>query len=170
MRFATRLADVLLSDGSRRDEILSELKRASEDPATAPIMISPLQVSILFSLVETRGGVPADRWSLFQRHYILLRDREAAKEGETAKLLRDFTSQIDQIHYDAGFLLHVRAEASGTANAFLSEKEFELLIDRQLASEGHSPQSIKNVKHHLVKIATDTVQTNPCDRKLCNEG
>jgi hypothetical protein len=40
MRFATRLADVLLSDGSRRDEILSELKRASDDPATAPIMIS----------------------------------------------------------------------------------------------------------------------------------
>jgi hypothetical protein len=155
MRFARRLADVLLSDGSRRDEILAELMRASEDPATAPIMISPLQVSILFSLVETRGGVPADRWSLFQRHYILLRDREAAKEGDTAKLLRDYTSQIDQIHYDAGFLLHVRAEASGTADAFLSEKELELLIDHQLASEGHRDESIRSVKHRLVKIATD---------------
>jgi hypothetical protein len=155
MRFAMRLADVLLSDGSRRDEILAELRRASEDPATAPILISPLQVSILFSLVETRGGVPADRWSLFQRHYVLLRDREAAKEGETARLLRDYTSQIDQIHYDAGFLLHVRAEASGTAHAFLSETEFELLIDRQLASEGHSRERIEQVKRRLVTIATD---------------
>ena len=155
MRFAGRLSQVLLSDGSRRDEILAELKRASEDSATAPIMISPLQVSILFTLVETRGGVPADRWSLFQRHYLLLRDREAAKEGSTARLLRDYGSQIDQVHYDAGFLLHVRAEAAGSADAYLDEDEFEALIHKQLNSEGYSEDNIVKVKRELRRIATD---------------
>ena len=155
MRFAKRLSEVLLSDGARRDEILGELKRASEDPATAPIMISPLQVSILFTLVETRGGVPADRWSLFQRHYHLLRDREAAKEGSSAKLLREFASQIDQVHYDAGFLLHVRAENAGSADAYLEEAELRHLIFLQLSNEGHDTQTINDVTNELVRIATD---------------
>jgi hypothetical protein len=155
MRFARRLADVLLSDGSRRDEILGELKRASEDPATAPIMISPLQVSILFSLVETRGGVPADRWSLFQRHYTLLRDREAAKEGDNARLLRDYSTQIDQIHYDAGYLLQVRGEASGGADSYLADAEFKALVIAQLKSEGYDDDTVQQVASHITYIATD---------------
>jgi len=155
IRFAGRLADVLLSDGSRREEILGELKRASEDPATSPIMISPLQVSILYTLVETRGGVPADRWSLFQRHYQLLRDREAAKEGSAARLLRDYVTQIDQIHYDAGFLLHVRSETSGNADSFLSDAEFQGLVEAQLSAEGYDLSKVDSVSKQIATIATD---------------
>jgi hypothetical protein len=162
LRFANRLAEVVLSDGSRREEIIAELKRASEDSATSPIMVSPLQVAILFSLVETKGGVPTDRWTLFHRYYDLLRDREAAKEGPTAKLLRDYRSHIDQIHYDAGFLLHVRAEYSGSANPYLARDEFRALIERKLRSEGHSAKIIEEVSQEIVRIATDRLVLLGC--------
>jgi hypothetical protein len=162
LHFASRLAEVVLSDGSRREEIIAELRRASEDAATAPIMVSPLQVAILFSLVETKGGVPTDRWTLFHRYYELLRDREAAKEGSTAKLLRDYRSHIDQIHYDAGFLLHVRAEYSGSANPYLARNEFQKLIERQLRSEGHSSKTIAEVSQEIVRIATDRLVLLGC--------
>jgi hypothetical protein len=162
LRFAERLASILLSDGSRREEILSELKRAGSDKTTAPIMISPLQVAILFSLVETKGGVPTDRWTLFHRYYDLLRDREAAKEGSTGRLLRDYRDHIDQVHYDAGFLLHVRSEHPGTANPYLSEDEFRSLVERQLRSDGHNEDTVRAVAGELVRIATDRLVLLGC--------
>jgi len=81
MKFASRLADVRLSDPERRGAILAELKRASQDTSTKLLMISPLQVTVLFGISLLKGNVPQDRWDLFDKYYSLLRDREAQKPG-----------------------------------------------------------------------------------------
>lgn len=92
-------------------------QRPRKEAATAPLLTSPLQVMLFFQLVAIRATIPKDRWTLFQRHYELLRDREVSKGGVSGNTIRDFQQQIDGIHADAGFLLHLRAEAAGHAES-----------------------------------------------------
>ncbi|MFT4936158.1 MAG: hypothetical protein ACI9LT_002870 [Pseudoalteromonas distincta] len=162
MRFARRLAEFALSDETRRDQVISEIEHASHDSSTAPLMVSPLQVAILFSLVETKGSVPSDRWTLFQRHYELMRDRESSKGGAFGALIREYRSQVDQIHYDAGFILHARSENTGSANAYMTEHEFLQLATTQLTAEGHQKDTADFVASSLVKVATDRLVLLGC--------
>ncbi|WP_146208879.1 hypothetical protein [Azospirillum sp. TSO22-1] len=137
MRFAERLAHVLISDDIRQMEVLDSLRSAAADPTTSPLMISPLQVGLLFALVETRNNIPKDKWTLFERHYEILRDREIAKGGSNGRLIGTYKADIDRIHFDAGYLLHVRAEEPANANAFLTPEEFAELVRSQLGRSGH---------------------------------
>ena len=124
MELVGRLAPVLVTDETRREEIVEILAQAAEDDATSQLMISPLQVTLLFQLVMTHNNIPKDRWTLFLRHYETLRDREIAKGGVNGQIIGLYKSQIDKIHYDAGYLLHLRAETSGRAQSFFTIEEF----------------------------------------------
>ncbi|MEI9427135.1 hypothetical protein [Mesorhizobium sp. Cs1299R1N3] len=136
IELAKRVAPVLVTEDTRREEILSILAEAAEEETTAPLMTSPLQVMLLFQLVSTHNNIPKDRWTLFYRHYETLRDREIAKGGPSGTTIGKFKSQIDRIHYDAGYLLHLRAESAGGANAYFTVNEFSNLVRNQLTSDG----------------------------------
>src|SRR5262249_33701783 len=88
VKYAQKLATLRLTDPTRRERILARLSEASTSPATAQLMISPLQVAILFTLVDLKGDVPTDRWNLFDRYFVVLRDREEGKGGDPGTLLR----------------------------------------------------------------------------------
>jgi hypothetical protein len=154
IRFAARLGEVLVPEFTRRLEVLSTLTEAANDPSTAPLMISPLQISLLFSLVVTRNDIPKDRWTLFERHYETLRDREIAKGGPNGELVRQYLSEIDRIHYDSGFILQVRAERAGNASAHFTPGEFEQLILRNLKESIVDPGEAAEVARRLMDIAT----------------
>lgn len=153
-RFFSRLGSILISDHQRRAEVLGTLSAATLDPATSPLMISPLQISLLFSLVETRNDIPRDRWTLFERHYEILRDREISKGGQNGELIRNHRADIDRIHYDAGFLLQVRAESSGNANAYFTTNEFYALVHRQISRSLEDLVEINRVSAQIAEIAT----------------
>jgi hypothetical protein len=136
LNFARRLSEVRLSDPDRREAILGELTRAASDSSTMLLLTSPLQVTILFGISLLKGAIPQDRWELFERYYTLLRDREAQKTGPDSKLIRDFKRQIDTIHYQAGFVLHVISETAGAANPHLTPAQFRALVVRLLADQG----------------------------------
>jgi len=155
MRFAKRLGEVLVTDPYRRAEIISILSEASEDASTAPLMISPLQVSLLFSLVLTSNNIPKDRWTLFERHYETLRDREIAKGGVNGELIRKYVSQIDRIHYDAGFILQVRAENQGNASAHFTLGEFKALISRNMKRAILDQLECEKVAARILDVATN---------------
>lgn len=136
LAIAARASIVLVEDIGRRDEIIASLTQASIDEATAPLLVSPLQVMLLFQLVATHNNIPKDRWTLFQRHYETLRDREITKGGWSGTTIRNFRTQIDRIHSDAGYLLHLRAEDAGGANAFFRGGEFRQLVRDRLKEDG----------------------------------
>ncbi|MBA4010222.1 MAG: hypothetical protein C0481_00010 [Phenylobacterium sp.] len=155
VRFAERLGDVLITDPHRRAEVIAILAEAAEDPSTAPLMISPLQVSLLFSLVQTSNNIPKDRWTLFERHYETLRDREIAKGGGNGDLIRKYKSQIDRIHYDAGFILQVRAEKQGNASAHFTLGEFRDLISRNVKLAILDEAECERVTARIMDVATN---------------
>ncbi|WP_143748686.1 NACHT domain-containing protein [Mesorhizobium sophorae] len=154
LRLASRAAPILVSEETRRDEIMSILSDAANEEATAPLMTSPLQVMLLFQLVSTHNNIPKDRWTLFYRHYETLRDREIAKGGRNGHTIGKFRSQIDRIHYDAGYLLHLRSEGAGGANAFFTITEFSALVMDHLRRDGFE-DDLRNLTHDIVDLATN---------------
>ena len=162
LKFARRLSEVRLSDPDRREAVLIELNRAAKDRSTMLLLTSPLQVTILFGISLLKGAIPQDRWELFERYYTLLRDREAQKTGPDAKLIRDFKRQIDAIHYQAGFILHVMSETAGGASPHLTLPQFRALIVRLLSDEEHSEGDIASISSELVRIATERLVLLNC--------
>lgn len=154
-KYATQLANVRLSDPDRRASILSELERAFTDPTTKLLSSSPLQVAILFGIANLKGAIPQDRWELFNRYYLLLRDREAQKPNQTSAIIRDYKREIDALHYECGFILQVSSEAAGGNRSFLTPFQFEQIIERILREEEHNDATISKVKTQLVKFATN---------------
>ncbi|MGF7207194.1 hypothetical protein GGE65_001755 [Skermanella aerolata] len=162
MHFADRQATVLLADPDRKQAILAKLNKASKDSTTAPLMISPLQVAMLYALAEVYDDIPSDRWTLFNRYYEVLRDREAAKPGSPAKLIRQHKVIIDDIHRTAGFLLHVRAEMAGGADAYLTLSEFGKVVHACLSAEYELGAEIVELKAELIRITTDRLVLLNC--------
>jgi hypothetical protein len=155
LRYARRLSEVRLSERQRRKIVLDELEAKSSDLDTSRLMTSPLQVTIMFGIALLKGSIPQDRWTLFDRYYTLLRDREARKGGWIASVIREYGTQIDAIHRRAGFLLHVSAESAGAARSFLSPEDFHALAKGLLCDEGYEEREAVEVAADLVKIATD---------------
>ncbi|SEP40639.1 hypothetical protein SAMN04487843_1167 [Methylobacterium sp. ap11] len=153
LRFGQQLANILVSDDIRRQEIVDNLAHASKLEATAPLMTSPLQVSLLFALVETRNNIPKDRWTLFIRYYEILRDREISKGGENGRLIGEYRSEIDWLHYEVGYLLHLRGEKIGSANPFLQPDEFANLIRDTLSRSGYDVE-LEALTERIVLLAT----------------
>ena len=154
LRLARGVSNILVSENSRREEILATLAEAAEDATTAPLMISPLQVMLLFQLVSTHNNIPKDRWTLFQRHYETLRDREITKGGAMGRTISKHRSQIDSIHRDAGYLLHLRAEQAGGAEAYLTDAEFEALVYAQLVIDGFEDEAAE-LAPEIARLATN---------------
>ena len=162
LNFARRLSEVRLSDPDRREAILTELTRAANDFSTMLLLTTPLQVTILFGISLLKGAIPQDRWELFERYYTLLRDREAQKTGPDAQLIRDYKRQIDTVHYQAGFILHVVSEVAGAANPHLSIEQFRALVVRLLSEEEYTPDEISRISGQLVRIATERLVLLAC--------
>ena len=123
--------------------------------STRLLMTSPLQVTVLFGISLLKGNIPQNRWDLFEKYYTLLRDREAQKPGDTATIIRNHKRQIDDLHYQAGLLLHVMAEVSGGANPYLTGDQLRALIEQLLRVEEFSEETIVGISEDLVRIATD---------------
>lgn len=154
LRLAKGVSKVLVGAESRRDEVLATLSEAAEDATTSLLMISPLQVMLMFQLVSTHNNIPKDRWTLFQRHYETLRDREITKGGAMGRTISRHRSQIDSIHRDAGYLLHLRAEKAGGAEAYLTDGEFEDLVSAQLIQDGYEEEAPELVPE-IARLATN---------------
>jgi hypothetical protein len=155
LKYARKLAEIRLAEPSRRRRVLERLATATRTPATNQLLVSPLQVAILFTLVDVKGDVPTDRWNLFERYFNVLRDREEAKGGINGELLRLHRSTVELVHQRAGFLLHVEAERSGGAQSFLTESQFEEIVQTFLSEAGHAEDRLAKLTKELGKLATD---------------
>lgn len=153
LRFAAQLSSVLVADTARRAEISETLALAAKAEATTQLLKSPLQVSLLFALVETRNNIPNDRWTLFFRYYEILRDREIAKGGANGALIGNYRTIIDRLHYEAGYLLHVRAENTGHANAHFSPSELTQVLLGLLVSSGYE-DDLEELAGRITELAT----------------
>lgn len=155
LKYAGRLLENRYdSDLSRRQDVLRRLSAASQDPTTERLLLTPLQVTIMATLLGRLGPAPTEPWSLFHEYYKTIYDRELDKETSVSGLLRDVRKQIDVIHGRVGLLLQIRAEHSGGTNAFLKPDELSAMVALHLEEEGFSESRRSELIISIVHAAT----------------
>lgn len=143
-------------DLARASELLARLESASQENSTAKLMGTPLQVSIMASLLEDRVRVPSTRYKLFDEFYETVYRRESSKEGKLGEVVEGYKAEIDSLHDGAGIRLHVESEHSGMADVHLSKADLRKIAYEHLVSvQTYSPSDAETTASKLVDLATD---------------
>jgi hypothetical protein len=138
LHYAERLANERWgSDPNRVERVLTRLRRAGAEEATARLMHSPLQVAIMTLLVDSAGEPPRERWRLFSEYYRVIYDRERQRDIPAARLLSDYQADIDTIHQRVALRLQIDSERAGGTDASLNAADFADLVNERLAEEDH---------------------------------
>ncbi|WP_157170035.1 hypothetical protein [Afipia clevelandensis] len=140
-------------DLQRRLDVHRQLQKAAAQTATARLMVSPLQVTILYFIVDTGGGVPTARWTLFNEYFEVLKRREKAKGGETQRILERYLHRLGPIHHRAGLVLQTDSEHGGGARSRLSHERFRSLVRSYLLSEGFEASKVEEGVEDLMSLA-----------------
>lgn len=134
MGYARRLVAARFTP-DRRETVLARLKQAATAESTSRLMRTPLQVTILATLVDRIGRAPSARWTLYHEYYRVIYEREMERHLPCAQLLREYRAHIDRIHARVGLLLQVEAERSSGTGAALSLERFAEVVDAVLAED-----------------------------------
>jgi hypothetical protein len=156
IKYARRLAAVRhAGDPDTEAQVIARVTQAAEEPITARLMRSPLQVTIMSILLERRVRAPQDRHSLFDAYYQTIYEREIAKSRTIGDLLEQQRSNVNWLHDQVGLLLQRRAEHAGDAEALLPNQELHDLAMRRLHEQGYADAERDRLAAGLVKAATD---------------
>lgn len=154
LAYAKRLGEVRYPlNQDKRNSISSRIAYALKNEATAKIMISPLQVTIIYVIADSGGNIPRDRWNLFHRYYEILKLRELSKGGEIFDALSSNAQHVDRLHRWAGLILHTLSETTGGAGATLSIAHFTALLHGCLRAGEVSENEIHDRTQELVHLA-----------------
>ncbi|UOD29065.1 hypothetical protein INH39_27135 [Massilia violaceinigra] len=140
-------------DTFRRREIIDALRESTDNAATSRLMISPLQVTIMYLIVDTGGSVPAARWNLFNEYFEILRKRERAKGSANQKILEQNWTHLGPIHQRAGLILQTDSEHVGSALSYLDADRLKFMLRDFLTAEGFAQADIDNRAGELSTLA-----------------
>ena len=144
------------TDPTFADDIHSRLTVATQDEMTAKLMGTPLQVSIMASLLEDRIRLPRTRHALFDEFYNTIFRRESNKLGMVGKRVLEHQFSIDALHNEAGILLHVQAEKTGQADAHLTTDQLRILAENHLCGTmTYEPADAARAAKEIIDLATD---------------
>jgi hypothetical protein len=136
LHYAQKLVYSKIPGADERHAILARLTEAATEPATQRLLTTPLQVTILSSLVQQSGRAPRERWNLFEKYFSYTYNREIVHNTYASNLLSDHRQHIIQIHARAALLLQVESERDGGAAARMSQERLEGVIDAVLLEDG----------------------------------
>lgn len=146
LRYSALLAHERYGHNSDRETlVLERLGRAITEKTTAHLMRSPLQVTIMASLVDTMGQPPEQRWKLFNAYYSTMFARERDRDTAVSAVLRDHEAEVLAIHRRVGLALHVANESTGRTDSRLTHEQFDAIVLERLREEGHSDGSVGNL-------------------------
>lgn len=156
MEYGTRLVSVRCGvDERRKETVLRRLQKACETEATARLMKSPLQVTIMATLVERIGEPPQERYRLFEQYYRTIYEREMGREGELSEILSHRKNDIDTIHFRTGLVLQSESEKAGKTDARLSDEKFRLLVANRLAEVGVQGDEVQEL---IAQLAAGSIE------------
>lgn len=143
------------TDVYNREHIHKLIQEASSKPATSRLMISPLQVTIMYLIVDTGGSVPVARWSLFDEYFTILLKREKAKGGVNKRILELNHAQLGPIHQRAGLVLQTVSEQAGSALSTLAKEKFKQMLCEFLRSQDFNQSAITERVNELMMVALE---------------
>jgi hypothetical protein len=151
--YARRLAEVRHPDDEELQAAsVARLASASEEPITARLMSTPLQVTIMLILLEIALKVPTNTYDLFAAYFETIYSREANKKGHLARVLELRKSDVVAIHRQVGLQLQMESEATNNAEAVLGQEQLRYIVSARLQSEGLADSEHGRVAEQLVRL------------------
>jgi ATPase family associated with various cellular activities (AAA) len=141
-------------DPEMLDKVTSRLDLAANDALTARLMRSPLQVSIMSTLLETRERVPRARYELFDAYYKTIYARETGKPGPLAAMLDERSRHINELHNWLGLTLQANSEQAGELDASVPQDALRANAVERLRDEGHRPAKAEQLANQIVQAVT----------------
>ena len=136
-------------DDVMKAEVVARMRAAAEEPTTARLMVTPLQVTIMSMIVEKYPTLPPDRYTLFNLYYETVLEREIAKGIALSRFLSDFRQHIDRLHERVGLALQVQSEGAAGAEAVLPTHQLRRLANDYLLERGFETQEAGSVAEQL---------------------
>lgn len=134
--------------------VTQRLREASQDPVTARLMETPLQVMIMSFVVEKYPNLPPDRFTLFDFYYTTVYDREGAKDIPIARFLIENRGRVDRLHEEVALSLQVESETAEGAEASMSPQALRRVARRQLEQRGFPAEAAEKAARQLEIAAT----------------
>lgn len=142
--YAERLTQArYAAEPERRQKILKRLGVALGQETTARLMRTPLQVTIMATLVDQIGQPPQERWRLFQQYYEVIYRRETERDIPASRILQQRKADVNAIHNRVGLLLQTESELAGNSEAHLSSSRFRKLVRSRIAEEGYEGEELE---------------------------
>ena len=154
LHYGTRLAEARHPGlRTRIEDLTGALRRATSNPATARLMESPLQVTIMLSLIEGGGEPPEQRWKLFRDYYDVIYRREKERGTSYSEILRRYEPDMHWLHHRVGWLLQRRNASTGQTAARLTHQEFEDIVNQRLLKRGHKDDDQRDALVKEIRLA-----------------
>ena len=120
-------------EGREASDVRRILKVKLDQPHLRELARNPMQLAILLSLIQTRGGsLPDKRTALYDSYVDLFFSREAEKSS----VVRDHRDLLIDIHRYLAWVLHAEAQTKQTAGSASADK-LRGLVEAYLREEGH---------------------------------
>ena len=116
-------------------------------------MHTPLQVTIMATLVDRVGQPPQERWNLFRDYYTVIYEREMERDTPPAAILREHQADVNAIHARVGLFLQVESEKMGKTDARLSLDRFKQIVGTRLMEEGHTGKQLHDLQEKIMTAA-----------------
>jgi hypothetical protein len=154
LHYAKRLTEVKYgSEPERKARVLDRLRKACEGEATVRLMRSPLQVTIMTTLMDQIGEPPQERWRLFHEYYEVIYRRETERDIPASRILQQRKTEVNDIHHQVALLLQVESETAGRTEAWLPKDRFHKLVRTQLAAEEFEGEELDRRTQEITEAA-----------------
>ena len=141
------------NDEERQKKVLTRLALALKNKTTARLMQSPLQVTIMASLLARIGTPPQERWSLFNQYYEVIYERETERDIPSSAILRDYKPDINTLHHCVGLILQIESEYTEGTTSKLSIERFSQVVEKHLEEEGHTGENLNKLKNQIIEAS-----------------
>ena len=120
-------------EGKAASDVRRILRGKLDQPHLRELARNPMQLSILLSLIQSRGGsLPDKRTALYDSYVDLFFSREAEKSS----VVRDHRDLLVCIHRHLAWILHAEAQTKQGAGS-ASAENLRDLVEAYLKEEGH---------------------------------
>jgi energy-coupling factor transporter ATP-binding protein EcfA2 len=151
LRYAKKLVEAKISGADDQARIFARLQEAATEPATARLLKTPLQVTIMAALVQ-QGRAPSERWKLFSSYFHFTYRREIERDSYASKLLAERQGHIEEIHRRVALILQVEGEQAG-GSARMSRSDLEQLVDVVLKEDEVDDEERSDLRVRIVDAA-----------------
>ncbi|WP_312167781.1 hypothetical protein [Microbacterium sp.] len=139
------------------DRVVERLREAASNSTTSRLMTTPLQITIMSTLLERLSQVPDTRHALFDAYYRAIYTRERTRASSLGKILTAHERVIDYLHEQVALFLHARAAEGGISEPLIEGNALRPLIFARLKADEYDDSEADRLAAEIIRAVHDRV-------------